>query len=115
MGHAALLATCEILVNDSTFGGLVEPGRKHSQFGFDFALISSGDGSIQFLLLRFDSGESLTCFGVCERQFAVPVYLLIACLPWTIKKGMQPYTVRLTASTWYFSSPLESAARDLRL
>ena len=57
MDRSAFLATGEILVNDSTLGGLVEVGRKHSQFGFDFARISSGDGSIQFLLLRLDSGE----------------------------------------------------------
>ena len=58
MDRSAFLATGEILVNNSTLGGLVEMGRKHSQFGFDFALISSGDGSIQFLLLRLDSGEN---------------------------------------------------------
>ena len=58
MGRAALFATRKILVEDSTFSGLIEAGGKHSQLGFDFALLSSGDGSIQFLLLRFDSGDN---------------------------------------------------------
>jgi hypothetical protein len=57
MDRAAFLAAGEILVDGSTLGGLVQVGRKYRQFGFDFGFVSSGDSSIQSLLLRFDSGE----------------------------------------------------------
>jgi hypothetical protein len=57
MDRSAFLATGEILVDDSTIGGFVQAGRKYRQFGVDFAFVSSGDGSIQSLLLRFDTGE----------------------------------------------------------
>jgi hypothetical protein len=57
MDRSAFPATCEILVDDATIGGFVQAGRKYRQFGFDFAFVSSGDGSIQSLMLRFDSGE----------------------------------------------------------
>ena len=57
MGRAALAATRVILVNDATLRCLVESGRKYSQFGFDFALISPGNRRIQLFLLRFNSGE----------------------------------------------------------
>jgi hypothetical protein len=56
MGRAAFAARCVILVNDATLGCLVQSGSKYSQFGFDFALISSGDRRIQLFLLRFNSG-----------------------------------------------------------
>jgi hypothetical protein len=57
MDRSTFPATCEIVVDDATIGGFVQAGRKYRQFGFDFAFVSSGDGSIQSLLLRFDSGE----------------------------------------------------------
>jgi len=58
MGRAALAAGCEILVNDTTFRCLVESRSKYSQFGFDFALISSSYRRIQLFVLRFNSSEN---------------------------------------------------------
>jgi hypothetical protein len=57
MDRSAFLASGEILVDGSALGGFVHARRKYRQFGFDFAFVSSGDDSIQSLLLRFDSGE----------------------------------------------------------
>lgn len=57
MDRSAFFAPGEILVDGPTIGGFVQAGRKYRQFGFDFAFVSSGDGSIQSLLLRLDSGE----------------------------------------------------------